>query len=313
MAEDPILSRGRTREKVQGAPVEVLRVKLRFSMDLAQTVTTYVVFPLVALLLGFFLFRTSSVKDQGFFFLSYFSLMAMMVLVLRWLARRTVLVGADGILIKSLGLRRFIPYAQIRDIQHVLPIYGHLDATGYYCVQVKLTRGETLNLPTWGEIDPKRTRSLASLKKDLVGANLALTITEARDAWAAGQADLGLHEDVLARNGRSGAEWVAELHSLSAGTPNAYRSVTIDAERLWRLLEHPCAQPSSRIAAAVVLGAANDKSARRMLRVAARAMVDPELKKAIERAAGARDDDALIEALEAVEGHDHKAVGKTVN
>ena len=292
-------------EGARGAPVEVLRVNLRFSMGLALCSTVLIFLLVVAPLLAMLL-------STRFPFVWYFVIVAMTVLVVRRLVQRTVLVGADGILIKGRWSRRFIPYAQILNIHHVLPVPGHMDATRYYCVQVLVTGDEILDLPTWGESHTWLTPPPAALEKDRVGANLALTITKARDAWAAGLADQGLREDVLARNERSGAEWLAGLRSLSAGTPGVYRAVTIDAERLWRLLEHPCAPPSSRVAAAVVLGTANDKPARQTLRVAASAMVDPELKKAIERAADARDDDALIEALEAVEGHDHKTVGQTV-
>lgn len=294
-------------ESSPAPPVEVSTFKL-VTPRLAQILVLF-----IALVVGLVPGDISSsfVKEQygqdaagACFLAGYFTFIAMSVLVTRSLVRRTVSIGVDGILVGNLWSKRFLRYARIRAVEHELPVFQHVDVTGYYRVQIELAGGEILNLPTKAPPEDRKAQIHHVHTNDPLGANLARALTEARGAWAAGRADQGLHEEVLARSGRSGAEWLAALRSLSANAPGAYRAVTIDVDRLWRLLEHPRALPSSRVAAAVVLGASSDAPARRKLRVAARAMVDPRLKRAVERAADAHDDEALIEALEAVERHD---------
>ena len=292
----------------RGAPVEVSRVKLLASanLSLAQVATMvtlgFVVSPVLAVLLG----NAFTPDHNNNFLLWWLGMLVVNFLVGWWLIHLMVSIGADGILTESRWSQRFIPYAQIRAVQHMLPVPG----LAAYCVQVEVTGGEILNLPTWGELGESQGGPRPALTNDPLGAELARAITAARDAWASGRTDQSLHEEVLARNGRSGAEWLAALRSLSAGAPDVYRAATIDAERLWRLLDQPGAPVASRVAAAVVLGASRDAPARRKLRVVARSMVDPGLKRVVERAAGARDDDALIEALEAIEGGAHEAVSR---
>ena len=296
-----------TRE-ARGAPVEVSRVKLLASphLGLAAWATMCTIGFLFIPMLALFLDVTFTPDHDWSFFPWWLGIMVVSYLVGRWLLRWMVSIGADGILKESRWSQRFIPYAQIRAVQHMLPVRGF----AAYCVQVEMTGGEILNLPTWGELGESQGGPRPALTNDPLGAELARAITAARDAWASGRTDQSLHEEVLARNGRSGAEWLAALRSLSAGAPDVYRAATMDAERLWRLLDQPGAPVASRVAAAVVLGASRDAPARRKLRVVARSMVDPGLKRVVERAAGARDDDALIEALEAIEGGAHEAVSR---
>jgi hypothetical protein len=105
-------------------------------------------------------------------------------------------------------------------------------------------------------------------------------------------------EQILARRGRDGREWVRGLRaSVNAG----YRDVAVDPEHLSRVLRDAWARPSARAASALVLASSGDASATGKLRIAAESIANPRVRVALEHIADASDDAAVAEALEALD------------
>lgn len=105
-------------------------------------------------------------------------------------------------------------------------------------------------------------------------------------------------EEVTARRGRTGRQWLAALRaSLAAG----YRTVPADVPRLSQILHDPEARPSARAAAAIVLASSGDAGATAKLRIAAEPIANPRVRVALENIAAMSDDAAMAEALEALD------------
>lgn len=105
-------------------------------------------------------------------------------------------------------------------------------------------------------------------------------------------------EEVTARRGRTGRQWLGALRaSLAAG----YRTVPADVPRLSQILHDPEARPSARAAAAIVLASSGDAGATAKLRIAAEPIANPRVRVALENIAAMSDDAAMAEALEALD------------
>jgi hypothetical protein len=221
--------------------------------------------------------------------------------------RPSIVVGADGVSVRG----RFIPHSRIRGVRHESAYQG---AWGYgdvsegaqdvWTVSLELADEGPLTLSTTACARLDTTNAGPEEKGDASGAHLAHTIDAARAAWVARQggtapADLG--GDVLVRGGRTGREWLHALHRLGRDATAAYRGAAADTERLSRLLDDASARLSARAAAAVVLSTSGDTTTRKRLRIAAGALANPRLRIALEHVAEASDEDAVAEALLALE------------
>jgi hypothetical protein len=115
----------------------------------------------------------------------------------------------------------------------------------------------------------------------------------------------GRTEDVsslVARGGRPLDEWMRALTALSS-EGGGYRATALPAERLWRVVEDPAADPTARAGAAAALRATLDDEGRTRLRVIAESSVHPRVRVALDAVAASSSDhdERLEEALDACE------------
>lgn len=214
-----------------------------------------------------------------------------------------VRVGADGVLLRRLGTKRFIPIA---DMVHATAITERNQWSMYRLVRIEMAMGPPVDIVTAaGKGGFRRSQPIAApawaaqwmqLRSDI----LAERINEAIDgAKERPKGTFAAAASVLSRRSRPVSEWVAALRSMKEGTPTFREGLTLAIDELWKILEDPDAQEEKRAAAAVALSPRIDDSGRGRLRVAAQATVAPKLRVALE-AAASDDDDRLIEALEEI-------------
>jgi hypothetical protein len=205
---------------------------------------------------------------------SYVTLLAMVFLP------TTVTVGADGVLTRWLGWRRFHPYDRVDEVA----AYGN----GVTLVDKS---GKSVRIAT----APPRQRptQLSNLTRDAVRER----IDEARRAFAA---HTETHAAALvARSGRTTEKWLEALRSLAASAD--YREAAVPREALWRIAEDPAAEATARAGAAVALRGKLDDADRARLRVAAESSVSPHVRVALEAAATAEDEADVAAALERID------------
>jgi hypothetical protein len=202
-------------------------------------------------------------------------------------------VGTDGVLLRWLWQQRFVPLA---DIETVTMTEGSLIGRVRLGLRLGLRGGEMIEIDVTA---PTRTTAAIELGRASV-QTIIERIEEARVvARGEGALDATL---VLARAGRSGADWLAGLRAAFADVEGFRNGPPLTLEQLWRAVEDPDVRPWMRAAAAAALVtiAPAERSAR--LRIAADATVAPKLRVALDAAADG-DDDKLAEALESIE-HD---------
>jgi hypothetical protein len=106
---------------------------------------------------------------------------------------------------------------------------------------------------------------------------------------------------LVARGGRTAADWLEALGGLLRGDAESYRSNAIPAENLWRVADDPAAEETARVGAAIALRASLDEEGRARLLQIAEASASPKVRVALRAAASVEGDEALVEALEACE------------
>jgi hypothetical protein len=212
-----------------------------------------------------------------------FAAVAWLSLVLAFLLLPShVEVGADGVLVRWLGWRRFVRSADIAAA--ALEALGHGHARRYILV-LDLQDGERVQVPL-GTSMWDFGHSQAVFKR----------INEARASFATSGEPA--HAEALVRKPKqSHRDWVRALRD-APGLATHRRAATQPAD-LWRILEDPGADPLERAAAATTLGASAEGDPPRVARIA-QATAAPRLRIALERAARG-DDDALAVALAALE------------
>ncbi len=185
-------------------------------------------------------------------------------------------IGADGILARTGGHRRYIHHGAIT--RATLGDAAHPDQ-----IELTLTGGERVVLPC-----PER-RAAAALQK----------IEKAMAACA--DDDPSAAPPILLRGERAFAGWIAELRTVGLGARVAHRVAPVLPDHLWRLVESAAARPTIRAAAAVALGPRLDARDRDRLRAAAAATTGPRLRIALDAAAGSASDGELTSMLAEVE------------
>ena len=189
-------------------------------------------------------------------------------------------VGADGVLVTWLGIRRFYPVSSIRSVDPYTVGRGRNRVSG---ARLTMVDGSQVDIPVG------RSRRLSPR-----AAALLERIQEARDT-----AQRGVNEAsaiLLERGGRGVAEWLRALQAVGAGAIADLRSAPISHERLWRVVESHGAPAEERAAAAVALSSSLDASGKQRLRVAAEAVADRRLRVALDAAENG-DEAAMQEAL----------------
>jgi hypothetical protein len=189
-------------------------------------------------------------------------------------------VGADGILTTWLGRRRFYRYVDIAGVE----------ASNNGVVQLRLNSGEAVDLVVRGR---------SALENVHVYAVLA-RIQAAHAAALAGQRPVDVVA-LVARGGRTAADWLHALHGLLGGDAADYRSNAVPEENLWRVADDPTAEETARVGAAVALRTGLDDAGRARLLQIAEASASPKVRVALRAAASVEGDEGLVEALEACE------------
>ena len=195
------------------------------------------------------------------------------ILLLFWPAH--VVVGADGILWRWYGARRFIPWKEVVAQEGTDRIAG-----GYHDIVIQRRDGSAMRLPQ------------AATASSIDQASLRARVDALFHAHAEHGNDAVI--DRLVRSSRSLVSWRAALGRVRGN--EGYREMGIPDETLWRIVEDASAPEDARVGAAVALRHAEDAAPR--LRVAAGAVVSPQLRVALEAAADpALEESALDEAL----------------
>lgn len=214
----------------------------------------------------------------------------------RFLRRREVVVGTDGVAIEGFGKRRFLAYSRVRRIAR--------DPRG---VRLYLKDGVSMLLPTLAEanaplpiapgvdapVDPAsiqrgipRSLILENLHRKDVARREALFERIDQAMRAQGQsrvAHVQLAE--LDRRSRSVSAWRDDLRALLAVEGSGYRGAALGPDQLAEVVEDAGAPTERRVAAAVALSGKGNEEAKRRVRVAVEACADRDLRAALEHAA----------------------------
>ncbi len=184
-------------------------------------------------------------------------------------------VGADGVLIRWLGTRRFIGHADILGVS----VTSHSPRQTYAMtiVWIGTRTREPICIPIPG----------ADQWSD-DAETLSSRIRDARAAWEASQ---GRPPIPLLRAGREHLAWVSELRRQEAAD---LRSTAMPRAELWRVVEDVSAASIDRAAAALALGRELSNTDRARLSTAASATVQPQLRVVLERASVAEDDEVIV-------------------
>jgi hypothetical protein len=182
----------------------------------------------------------------------------------RWTTSTRVTVGVDGVLHERRLTRRFHPMEGLASVDT-----AHGDVELAYA-------------------DGRRERMAVP------GASVAVA-SRIREGLAASKAAGGeqVPAEVLARGGRTIADWRAAIRSL-VGEDRGYRVAALEPEHLARVLEDPGAPAEHRIGAALALAAGDDAS-RARVRVAAETCAEPKLRVALESTLDDAVDETAVE------------------
>lgn len=193
-------------------------------------------------------------------------------------------IRADGLMIDSRDDRRYVAFEELEGAS-----VFHESVTGkkFTGVDLRLWSGEVVKVPM-GEDQFGTGAKTSKLHADIAAA---LEEYRAREPRA---------EAVVPERGDASAKaWLDRLRAVGSGASAGPREAPITADRLWRIVEDPRAQPQARAGAAAALSYGIDDGGRTRLRIAAADTASPELRGVLESAA-AEDETALVSALEAV-------------
>lgn len=218
-------------------------------------------------------------------------LLACFSLSMLLLVQTNVLVGADGLEVRWLWKKRFLAYREIARVAAYEKGWGLSKSSG---VKLVLEFGESIRLAI---INQRKLHDRTLMLRE--------RIHEARTAYRAGGTEAAA---LLGREGRGISEWITSLRALGAGANADMRTAPVPRERLFRIVEDPALDATSRAAAAVALGTDLDAGGRARLRAAAEATVAPKLRFAIEKAADTQtaEDGAIEAALTEIEAEGAK-------
>jgi len=216
-----------------------------------------------------------------------FAVTALTILLcsLLFLSRRKIEVGTDGLLLRWLTSKRFVPWSEVDDV------YVTQTGFGRFCrrtVRLVRTNGERVDVPI---VNPRIDAGRAEM--------VAQRIRNALASYRESQADPAA---ALQRRGRNGEQWIHGLRNIGAGADGSLRTAPLSRDRLWRIVQDASSEPQSRAAAAVALATEIDEPDRQQLNAVARATAAPKLRIALEAAAnGDKDETELAALLEAVQ------------
>jgi hypothetical protein len=210
---------------------------------------------------------------------------ALLVLFLGGAVPTHVVVGADGVLLRWLGTTRFVGWSTVAAIEA-------FDGG----VVLALGGGEwlTLRTPAGHERHHPERDAMIERMRSAWRAHTESTHAQSDEATAA----------LLRRAGGGTCEWVRAMRAVPASR-EGYRRAALPAERLWDVVENPCAGRTPRVGAALALAPLLDAGGRERLRAAAWSCAEPRLRIALTTAAtpaaAKASADELAAALDAIE------------
>jgi hypothetical protein len=224
---------------------------------------------------------------------SAMALAALAAFFLGLAAPTLVTVGADGLLLRWLGTRRFVPWSSVVGVERF---------DGGVALALEGGRWLTLRAPS----DAQRY----SPERDAM-------IERIRVAWRA-TAPGELEEPaarLLRRTGVRTREWVRSVRSLlRPPCEEGYRVAAMPPERLWALVEDPRVDRAARVGAALALAPWLDEGARERLRSLADACAEPRtrlsLAVAATKAAGRASDADIAATLDGIESEEEEDEGE---
>jgi hypothetical protein len=196
--------------------------------------------------------------------------------------RSTLVVGADGLLLRWLWIREFIAMKDISLVSEFEQGRGNNRVRG---VEV-FTRGKSVKLPMLETVRPTIERRI----HDVLALSQSVGHVD-NEALVLERGDLPLRD------------WIGRLKALGAGATATLRTQAVVPEQLWRVACDTTQPAITRAAAAVALAPTLDESGRVRLADLAKTTAAPKLRIALERAAEDVDDASLEEALHAIARH----------
>lgn len=256
----------------RGAVSTLLRLGSALVMPTFVVLASGAIFPHVRGLIG----ALGRVTHFGFG-LAFIVAIVVLALLDALVVRPSVELGLDGLFVRSLGVRRFVPYRDVRAL--------HVHSRG---VALELVDGRTMLLP----LGPEPRIPLGSI---------GIVARDTSDIAALREA---LRESIAERRERARvpvdrqvARSVADEHAPDAiASAGRYRAPSIGTQAVIELLESPGATPEERLDAARALCATGDGGLRRRVRVAAEQCVDPALVPELARLAGADAEGVVADA-----------------
>ncbi|MFS8071866.1 MAG: hypothetical protein ACMG6S_36310, partial [Byssovorax sp.] len=211
------------------------------------------------------------------------SLSALSLLGVRWLARfvrrREVTVGTDGIALTGFGRHRFIAYSRVRRIARV-PQGVRLFLNDSVSVLLPTIADARAPLPITPGVDAPfdptsakrllaRGASVEELYRKDVTRREALFERVDQAMRARGQSRVSsVQLAELDRRSRSVSAWRDDLRALLAVEGSGYRGAALGPDQLAEVVADAGAPTERRVAAAVALSGKGDEEARRRVRVA---------------------------------------------
>jgi hypothetical protein len=199
---------------------------------------------------------------------------------------RSVDVGTDGVLLAENGQRKMIPFSEV---EAVAPFYGQTRAA-WSGIELVLAGATPVRI----DVERGRDDSADDGRERHARTRALMAEIERFRALSAGGADTGLEAE-LGRGEADDAAWLARLTELVRAS--GYRKRGVSADRLYRILDDPAAEPSARAGAAVVLQRLDEDEHRERLRIAAESVASPELRASLEALAEAESDEERRDAL----------------
>jgi hypothetical protein len=234
------------------------------AMPLRRTLGAFTI-GLLAWLVGYVVsvFAMASLGPISVFVLSPLVATIPCILSVWRLGNPRVIVGSDGVRTRGLLHQRFVPHGHIDRIN---TFHSAIDGTSG--VRIGLRDGSAVVLP------------VVALGRDHLDA-VVRRIERARElALGSGTPQV----DALARGDRSMAEWRNEIERLAVAQPG-FRERALGREDFERVLADPNALPDQRVGAAMALRVADPDAAKARVRVAALAVADEHVRRALLAAA----------------------------
>lgn len=217
--------------------------------------------------------------------------MTVAALVLAFLAMRLALgvrmrVGTDGVMLREIFRRRFVPHADIVAVRadDARIVIGRTNGTEMR-FEVPVYKGEH------GKPSPAANDEATAIVRRIRQAQSAH-----RDA--APVTDLSA---ALDRGARTTREWLDQLRKLGQGTIATFRTVSVSRDQIFDVVTSTTATAKDRIAALVALRASLRDDEKTRIRVATEKIAAPELREQLVRLLDEDDEVAMTEALEAVD------------